>query len=158
MTYDSAADNAFHVHKPDKILTFKEATRRLYYFDTANRDEECTVLIQTVDENKSKFSAYDYSRAKLARKIQRRIGRPGTAHYICIVQNKEISNCPITVQDIKNAELIWGPDLGCLKGKTIRSQPEAVRVPQCHVPREIMQQYRQVTISIDIMKVNNIPF
>ena len=75
VTYDSAADNAIHIHKPDKILIFKEATRRLYYYDTADRTKESTVLIQTVDENKSKFSAYDYSRAKLAQKIQWRIGR-----------------------------------------------------------------------------------
>ena len=157
VTYDSAADNAFHVHKPDKILIFKEATRRLYYYDTADRNKESTVLIQTVDENKSKFTTYDYSRAKLARKIQRRNGRPGTAHYICIIQNKGIPNCPITVQDIKNAEIICGPDLGCLKGKTVCSQPMAVRVPQCHVPMQIMQHYRHVTISVDVMKVNNIP-
>ena len=126
VTYDSAADNAFHVHKPDKLLIFKKATRRLYYYDTADRNKESTVLIQTVDENKSKFSAYDYSRAKLAQKIQWRIGRPGMAHYIHIIQNKGIPNCLITVQDIKNAELIWGPDLCCLKGKTVRSQPIAV--------------------------------
>ena len=40
VTYDSATDNSFHVHKEGKILKFKEATRRLYYFDTADRDEE----------------------------------------------------------------------------------------------------------------------
>ena len=48
VTYDSLADNAFHVHKPDKILIFKEATRRLNYYDTADKNKESTVLIQTV--------------------------------------------------------------------------------------------------------------
>lgn len=38
VTFDSAADNSFHVHKPDKVLKFREATRRLYYFDTAERE------------------------------------------------------------------------------------------------------------------------
>jgi hypothetical protein len=36
------------------------------YFDTSNREEESTVLITTVDENKSKFLAYDFNAAKLA--------------------------------------------------------------------------------------------
>ena len=37
VTYDSALDNCFHVHKKTgKILKFKEADRRLYYFDTDN--------------------------------------------------------------------------------------------------------------------------
>lgn len=41
VTYDSSAGNCFQVHKKDgKILNFREATRRLYYFDTAKRDEE----------------------------------------------------------------------------------------------------------------------
>ncbi len=54
---------------------------------------------------------------------------------------------------------MWGPDLGCLKEKTVHSQPiMAVQVPQCHVLRQIMQQYRHITISVDVMKVNSIPF
>ena len=55
VTYDSAADNSFHVHKPGKILKFKEAPRRSYYFDTASRDEVSTVLVTTVDDNKNIF-------------------------------------------------------------------------------------------------------
>ena len=82
VTYDSAGENCFLVHKKDRILRFKEASRRLYYFDTAARDEESTVLITTVIKNKSNFSAYDVNKAKLARSIQQRIGRPNTQIYI----------------------------------------------------------------------------
>ena len=78
VTYDSATDNSFHVHKEGKILKFKEATRWLYYFDTADRDEESTMLVTTVENKQNKFSAYNFSRAKLARSIQKRIGRPKT--------------------------------------------------------------------------------
>ncbi|KAL7487947.1 hypothetical protein ACHAW6_013525 [Cyclotella cf. meneghiniana] len=158
VTFDSATDNAFHVHKPNKILRFTEATRRLYYFDTDQRTEECTVLVQTVEDNRKKFSAQDYLKAKIARALQRRVGRPSTAQYIHIIQKKQISNCPVTVQDIKNAEFIWGPDLGSLKGKTVRRQPAAVRTEVYNVPLQVMQQYRNVTLSADIMKVNTIPF
>ena len=38
VTFDSALDNAFHVHKPEKTIVFQEAIRRLYYFDTAERE------------------------------------------------------------------------------------------------------------------------
>ena len=59
VTFDSAMDNCFHVHKENgKLLKFKEATRRLYYFDTVERDEEHNVFITTVEDNKSKLSAY----------------------------------------------------------------------------------------------------
>ena len=82
VTFNSALDNCFHVHKQEKILRFWEVTRQLYYFDTAARHEESTMLVTTVDDNKSKFSAYNYSRAKLAQSIQLRIGRPNTRDFI----------------------------------------------------------------------------
>jgi hypothetical protein len=69
-----------------------------------------------------------------------------------------IPNCPITVQDIKNAEFIWGPNLGSLKGKTVWKQPNAVQTMSHPIPLPIMQQYKNVTQSTDIMKVNGIPF
>ena len=55
----------FCVHKDDgKTLRFQEVSRRLYYFDTVNRDEEGAMLITTVDNNKSKLSALDLTQAK----------------------------------------------------------------------------------------------
>ena len=74
VTFDSAMDNCFHVHKSDgKTLRSQEASRRLYYFDTVKRDEEVTMLINTVDENKSKLSALDLTQANKSRALQRRI-------------------------------------------------------------------------------------
>ena len=156
VTYDSALDNTFYVHKTEKIIQFLEAGRRLYYFNTAYRAEECTTLATTVDDNKYKFSAYYYTKAKLARDIQRRIGRPSTQDFIRYVNNKIIANCPISPQDIKNAEFIWGPDLGSLKVKTVRSTPSSFCTQIYNIPSQIMQQYRDVTLAVDIMKVNNI--
>jgi hypothetical protein len=130
ITDDSTLDNVFHVHKHDKILKFREATRHLYYFDTSNRFENYdmevsaskgTVLINTVEDNASKFSADDFNKAhQQACHLQCRIGRPSTAHFIQIVKNNQIPNCPITVWDILNEEFIWGKELGSLKGKTVQ--------------------------------------
>ena len=117
----SATDNCFRVHKDNgKILKFQEATKRLYYFDAVDREVEETMLITTVDDNKSKISAHDFSRATIARALQCRIGRPTTKDFIHYVTANLIPNCPITVQDITNADFLWGPDLGSLKGKTTR--------------------------------------
>ena len=68
-----------------------------------------------------------------------------------------IPNCPITIQDIKNAEFLWGPDIGCLKGKIPWKQLSAVTITGTDVPLEIMQQYKDVTLSADVMKVAGIP-
>jgi len=160
VTFDSAVDNCFHVHKDDgTILKFHEASRRLYYFDTANRTEVAgTLLITTVEDNIKQLSGRDYTQAKLARSIQHRIGRPSTRDFIRYVSMNLIPNCPVSVQDIKNAEFIWGPDLGSLQGKTVRQQPRAVRITPSNIPPHIHEQYKDVTLSVDIMKVTGIPF
>ena len=70
VTFDSATDNCFRVHKNNgKILKFQEATKRLYYFDTVDREVEEVMLITTVNDNKSKISAHDFSKAKIARAL-----------------------------------------------------------------------------------------
>ena len=70
------------------------------------------MFIATVDDNKRKISAHDFSRAKLARALQRRIGRSVIKDFIHYVTANLIPNCPIVVQDIQNANFVWGPELG----------------------------------------------
>ena len=54
-------------------------------------------------------------RAKIARGLQHRIGRPMTKDFIHYVTVNLTPNFPITVQDINNTDFVWGPDLGSLK-------------------------------------------
>ena len=102
----------------------------------------------TVDENKNKYSKCDVSRATLARKLQRAIGRPSLKKYIDIVERNLLPNCPVTKQDIITAENIFGPDLGILKGKTVRKKTEQVRISHTAPIPEI---YRKVVLAMDIM-------
>ena len=86
VTFDSSDDNSFIVHKPDgEIRVFKESEKGLYYMDAADKvesdenaqkSENGNILINTVADNKSKYSHDDYLRAQLARSIQQTIGRP----------------------------------------------------------------------------------
>ena len=71
-----------------------------------------------------------------------------------------IQNCDMIRQDmIINAEHIFGPDIGFLKGKTVRKAADQVRsggmVP---IPATIMDHYRKVVLHVDVMKVNEMPF
>jgi hypothetical protein len=58
------------MHTEGQILKFGETTWRLYYFDAAEWHEDLMMLATTVDDNKSKFLACDYSKAEIARSIQ----------------------------------------------------------------------------------------
>jgi hypothetical protein len=70
-----------------------------------------------------------------------------------------IINCYVTRQGILNAEHIFGPDTGSLKGKTVRKTSYQVRsgglLP---TPATIMAHYRKVVLCVDVMKVKNMPF
>ena len=119
VTYNSKNGNAFHIHKPDgTVWVFQESDRGLYFMDT---NANGTLLVNTVAENKSKYTNRDYSCAVLARQIQQIMGRPSTRSYRNIIDKNLLPNCPITRRNILAAEEIFGPDVGSLKGKTVRS-------------------------------------
>jgi hypothetical protein len=175
VTYDSHTGdhpNIFCVHKGDgEKRLFKQSRRGLFYLDTAGNTNHVfvvlvstvgntnhVVLVSTVADNKSKYTDRDYSRAQLARKIQILIGRPELRDYLRYITNNAIPNCPIGRQDAINAADIFGRDIGSLKGKTTRRSLGGIRAGVINIPRQIMAQYRNITLCIDLMFVNKIPF
>ena len=156
VTYDSDNGNCFRVVKPDgSIRVFSQSERGLFYMPT---DTDSVALVNTVDDNRSRYNNRDYSRAEFARKLQSIIGRPNTRRYMAIVDRNLLPNCPINRGDIAAAEDIFGPDVGNLKGKTVRRPTPHVPSKLIAVPMKLMKQYRDVTLAGDIMFVNRIPF
>jgi hypothetical protein len=157
VTFDSDNGNRFTIHKKDgSTRDFRESKKRLYYIDTSA--EAVALTINTVDDNKSRYTNRDYSRALLARKIQGTIGCPRTRSYLHIIDNNLLPNCPVTREDVLAAEDILGPNLGSLKGKTSRSGTSHVRDTPTTPSIQIMSRYKDVTVAGDIMYVNKIPF
>ena len=69
-----------------------------------------------------------------------------------------IMNCPVTIEDVIRAENINGPSVQALKGKTIRTKPIPVVSNYVAVPHAIFEGNRNVTLNVDVMFVNKIPF
>ena len=160
VSYDSL-DNVFIVTKPDgTVYKFVQAASGLYYYDLARagpNKRAGVALVETVAAKKSNYTREDYSRAIVARELQIKIGRPSVKHFIRIVSSNQLPNCPVTREDILAAEDIFGPDIGCLKGKTTRTRPHKVRSMVLPLPPTIMDRYRNVTLCADVMHVNGIP-
>ena len=164
VTFDSDINNQFIVHRPDGTQRiFQQSSRGLYFLDTSLTPQPVngtkdTVLVTTVADNASNFSNADYSQAVLARKLQKIIGRPTTRAFIYFIENNLLPNCPVNRRDVLRADQIFGPDIGSLKGKTVRRQPPRVEVEEVTLPVTIKQHYQEVTLGCDIMFVNKIPF
>ena len=150
VTFDSQHGNSFHVTKPDgTVRVFNQSDRGLYFMETTANGNQ-TTLVNTVADNQTRYNKRDYSQAVLARKIQGLIGRPSTRQYMSIVDSNLLPNCPVNRKDINAAEDIFGPDIGNLKGKTVRRPTPHIRTKLLDIPMKIMKLYREVTIACDI--------
>jgi len=90
----------------------------LFFSDVKN--EVAHAFINTVDNNKTKYTIKEYSDAVCAHSLQNIIGRPNTQDFIEYIERNMIPNCPINKADILHAKDIFGVNIGSLQGKTVQ--------------------------------------
>jgi len=70
-----------------------------------------------------------------------------------------LPNCPSMKANIIHAEEILGPNLGSLKGKSTRTKPTNVIIGRYNeLPTDILEKHGDITLAVDIMYINEIPF
>ena len=161
ITYDSQQGNRFTVELLNgNTIHFDQSKNGLYILDLEKKGHVSHVwnMFTTVEEQKHKYTKRAIQQANMARKIQNIIGRPGIRQFMDIANKNLLPNCPITSADIRAAEDIYGPNLGSLKGKTVARPNQHTTTGVDEVPPEIMTIYHDVTIAIDILFINSIPF
>jgi hypothetical protein len=154
----------FVIHKADgRKHIFKESPRGLFYLDVMAKHHvqeppDGTIMVNTVKDNKAKYSVREVERAKLARKIQHMVGNPSTKQYMAIVDGNQLPNCPVNRADIMAAEDIFGQCVGSLKGKTVHKKPNTVDGIAISLPPDVMECCQNITLAFDIMYVNKVTF
>jgi hypothetical protein len=157
VTYNSKAEEAFFVHKADgDERCFKQSEKGLFYLDMAEKTG--TVLVNMVADKKSSYTTREYNQAMKAQKVQNTISRPSLASLLHIVKKRLLKNYPVNREDVMAAEDVLGPNLGGLKGKTVRPGGTHMRSEHHRVPRSIMERHQDVTLYANIIFVNKIPF
>ena len=68
-----------------------------------------------------------------------------------------IKNCPFNASDVTNSTKIFGPDLACIRGETVRRKPERVEANYMEIPKDFYKLHKFITLVGDVMFVNKIP-
>ena len=166
VTLNTTEDNAFYINSSKGHQTrWKPSGHGLYHYALDSPNNIITLWgglsakahINTVAANASGFTHRQCQNALRARHLQNIVMHPGDRDMKEIVV-KHLQDCPVTGIDIDVARTLLGPNLGSLKGKTVRRPNPHVPMGIAGVPSSIMKHHQQVTIAIDIMFINAIPF
>ena len=164
VTLDTAVEAVLVVHLPDStVLLFVEHLNGLYLLvtsvnPTTNPPNYSYSCVSTVVDNRAAFTRRELEGADRARRqLYRTIGRPSQRKFEAILDHGSILNCPITKADAQRANVIYGPYLAYLKGKTT-DHPTSSHVPTqvlSPLPEEILRYHSNITLCVDFFTSND---
>jgi hypothetical protein len=158
---DTAIDDAFYVFNDDgTYIRFARTANGMYCININVNDDDTMVMAhQTVEGESAKYSNLDCRRAEKIRDLQEILACPSDFDLANAVENNVIGNNPFTRRDIRIAKQIYGPDVPAMKAKTVKSKSKMPREDEItDLPINIIKEYSDVHLSIDVMHVNGIKF
>ena len=156
--------NVYVVNKPDNSnMKFTMSRKGLYYTDTSGligQPSKAGVFNQvaSVEENLTKYTRKSIDQAKEAQRFQVMFNNISTTKLPNIVDNNMVKGLSITRQDVKLAGEIYGPNIYALKRKTISRKVNHVISPITRIPKQILKEYKNIMLCIDVMFINDINF
>jgi hypothetical protein len=173
--YSMDRGGVFKVYNKQGVVEFKPTTNGLHALNLKTypeatfllvndadlqlpKTEEHQVHVATVRNNYDNFSRKQIEGAQAACRLMRMIATPSTCDFNALVRLNMIPDCPITTDNIKHADTLFGPDLATIRGKTVRCKPTRVVTDYVDIPRALVDINKQVTLAVDVMFVNLVPF
>ncbi len=106
------------MHTDEGIVEFKPSARGLHYHDVLDPESNIKLmLVNTLRRNFEGYTHHEVERAREARRIQGMIANPTEREFAGMVREQLLTNCPVTIRDVDNANRIFDPDLANLRGK-----------------------------------------
>ena len=81
-------------------------------------------MVHTVERNSEGFTNHQVTDTENARQAYNMVVCPSPRDSERMVRGNMIRNFPITIADVHNAHKCFVPDIGPLRGKTVRRTPE----------------------------------
>ena len=86
------------------------------------------------------------------------LGFPSERDFENMVRSNMIVNFPVTFDNVKNAKLIFGPDITSLKGKLVGHNPASIVTDYVEIPSKIPKSRKDLEVSTEIIFINKLPF
>ena len=159
VTYDSNDEGGiFRVAMKNGIIKFIPHANGLHYLEMNPKEESAVTLVTRIQDNLKGFPKKEIEGAKKAQEFQAMVGHPSRRDLKKMVRANLIANCPITENDVANADAIFGDNLAGLRGKTTRKKSERVTTDYVKISKEFLRMHEYITLMADVMFVNNIGF
>ena len=177
VTYDSTdRGGVFKVNTKQGVVEFKPTINGLHTLNLKTNPEAAFLLVNdadlklpqpnehqvhvaTVRDTYNNFSRKQIEGAQAARQLMGMIATPSTRDFNTLLRLNMIPDwCPITTENIKHADTPFGPDLATARGKTVWRKPTRVVTDYVDIPRTLIDINKQVTLAVDVMFVNLVPF
>ncbi len=160
VTYDSKDwGGVLQVHTNEGIIEFKPSTWGLHYHNVSDPESNIKlILMNTVRGNFEGYTCHKVKRAREAQRIQGMIANPTEREFAGMVHEQLLTNCPATVNDVDNANRIFGPVVANLRGKGTTTKLECVQVQYVQIPLNFVQLHKYVMLVADVMFVNGLSF
>ena len=160
ITYDSDVCTSFTVHRSEYGLVdlhFRMHESGLHILvkpdGTSGR-----VFIQTVEENKKKYTSRQVAGADTAKALYEHMTYPGIGDFINTLRGGHIRDCRVSVEDGKRMFAIYGPHVMRCKGTEVTKTNKYKQTNIVAVPRSLIRAQSKVVLCIDMFFVNKYVF
>jgi hypothetical protein len=126
--------------------------------NTQKNIENETNMMNTVEEHKQFFTNRQLATAYMARVLYHALGTPSVHDFNATIIMNAIKNNPVTLEDVKISEMIFGSDIGRIKDKTTRINPNPVISDYIEIPQELIEKQQDITLRINTLFINEIAF
>jgi hypothetical protein len=123
-----------------------------------NLSSNSVEAIATTEGSKKNFNQRDVKRAEATRRFQHAAGHLSDETIRHTARTNGIKNSPISARDVDMMNDILDVSLYRLKEKFIRRQLDEVETNMIPLPKSVEDHYKDVTLAVDVMHVNKIPF
>jgi hypothetical protein len=160
VTYNSRCHGGKFVwHTDQGDIVIKNNSKGMPYLDIQELEAKVALsFVQTVQGNMEGYMRHEVKEARAAREAQAMLGHPTDQEFLGVVRSGMILNCPVTPTAVKNANQIFCPDLAGVRGQMVRRPPKSMTTNHVKFPRAILVQHQRVTLAVDVMFVNGVPF